>query len=44
MEHGHLAEETAELVRQQILQQTGIAVLAQANIRPQMALNLLEGG
>jgi flagellin len=37
------AKETAELTRQQILQQTGTTVLAQANQRPQAALSLLQG-
>jgi flagellin len=35
------ARETAELTRQQILQQTSTTVLAQANQRPQAALSLL---
>lgn len=35
------AKETAELTRQQILQQTSTTVLAQANQRPQAALSLL---
>lgn len=38
-----IAQETAELVRLQILQQAGVAVLAQANQQPQQALNLLNG-
>jgi flagellin-like hook-associated protein FlgL len=37
------AKETAELTRQQILQQTSTTVLAQANQRPQAALSLLQG-
>jgi flagellin-like hook-associated protein FlgL len=37
------AKETAELSRQQILQQTSTTVLAQANQRPQAALSLLQG-
>ena len=37
------AAETANLTRNQILQQTGVAVLAQANLTPQAALNLLPG-
>jgi flagellin len=36
------AAETAELTRAQILQQAGIAVLAQANVLPQSALALLR--
>lgn len=35
------AKETAELTRAQILQQTSVTVLAQANQRPQTALSLL---
>jgi len=35
------AKETAELTRQQILQQAGTTILSQANQRPQAALNLL---
>jgi flagellin len=35
------AAETAELTRTQILQQAGVAVLAQANTLPQIALSLL---
>lgn len=35
------AKETAELTKQQILQQTSVTVLAQANQRPQAALSLL---
>ena len=37
-----LAEETAHLVRQQILQQAAIGVLAQANAQPQNLLRLLS--
>jgi flagellin len=37
------AKETAELTRQQILQQTSQTILAQANQRPQAALSLLQG-
>jgi flagellin len=37
-----VAEETANLTRAQILQQAGIAVLAQANQAPQLALTLLR--
>jgi flagellin len=36
------AAETAALTRAQILQQTGVAVLAQANTTPQAALQLLQ--
>lgn len=37
------AVETANLTRNQILQQSGVAVLAQANLTPQAALQLLQG-
>jgi len=37
-----VAEETAELTRQQILQQAGVSVLAQANLGMQMVLNLFS--
>jgi flagellin len=37
------ASETALLTRNQILQQAGVAILAQANITPQAALTLLQG-
>lgn len=37
------AKEVSNLVRAQILQQAGIAMLAQANQQPQMILRLLEG-
>ncbi|WP_047395168.1 flagellinolysin [Chitinibacter sp. ZOR0017] len=37
------AQETANLTRQQILQQAGTAMLAQANSLPQLALSLLRG-
>ncbi|MEZ4330354.1 MAG: flagellin [Myxococcota bacterium] len=37
------ASETAELTRNQVLQQAGISVLAQANVSTQAALNLLQG-
>jgi flagellin len=37
------AQETAQLVQYQILQQAGISVLGQANQMPQMALALLNG-
>ena len=36
------AKETAELSRTQILQQAGIAILAQANAQPQLVLSLLK--
>jgi len=36
------AAETANLTRAQILQQAGVAMLAQANILPQTALALLQ--
>jgi flagellin len=36
------AVETANLTQAQIIQQAGIAILAQANMIPQMALNLLQ--
>jgi len=38
-----IAQESANLVRTQILQQVGAAVLAQANQSPQIALRLLQG-
>ena len=38
-----VALETAELVKQQILQKAGVALLAQANIQPQIAWSLLSG-
>jgi flagellin len=34
--------ETAELTRAQILQQAGVAMLAQANVAPQNVLSLLQ--
>ena len=37
------AEETAKLTRAQILQQAGVAMLAQANALPQNVLALLRG-
>lgn len=37
------AKEVSNLIRAQILQQAGIAILAQANQQPQMILRLLEG-
>ncbi len=36
------AEETAALTRNQILQQAGVSILAQANALPQLALSLLQ--
>jgi flagellin len=36
------AKETAELTRAQILQQAGVAMLAQANVSPQNVLSLLQ--
>ena len=36
------ASETAELSRTQILQQAGVAILAQANAQPQLVLSLLK--
>ena len=36
------AQETAELTRAQILQQAGVAILAQANALPQNVLGLLR--
>ena len=38
-----IAEESAVLVRTQILQQAGAAVLSQANLQPSLALRLLGG-
>jgi flagellin len=38
-----VAQETAELTRNNILQQASIAILAQANTQPQSALQLLQG-
>jgi flagellin len=38
-----VAHETAELTRNTIMQQAAIAVLAQANAQPQVALSLLQG-
>ena len=37
-----VAYETAQLTRNQILQQASIAMLAQANAQPQSALSLLR--
>jgi flagellin len=36
------AQETANLTRSQILQQAGVAMLAQANTQPQSVLSLLQ--
>ena len=36
-----VAHETADLTRNSILQQAATAVLAQANVQPQLALSLL---
>ncbi|HLT90969.1 MAG TPA: flagellin, partial [Woeseiaceae bacterium] len=33
---------TAQLTKAQVLQQAGVAVLAQANAQPQLALSLLQ--
>jgi flagellin len=38
-----VARETADLTRNTILQQAAVSVLAQANLQPQIALNLLAG-
>ncbi|MBZ0131681.1 MAG: flagellin, partial [Rhodocyclaceae bacterium] len=37
------AQETANLTRAQILQQAGVAMLAQANALPQQVLTLIRG-
>ncbi|MCL2340718.1 MAG: flagellin, partial [Proteobacteria bacterium] len=37
-----IAQETSEMTKQSILQQAGIAILAQANQVPQLALSLLK--
>jgi flagellin len=37
-----VAQETADLTRNAILQQAAVSVLAQANVQPQLALNLLQ--
>ena len=39
----NVAEEAAELTRLNILQQAGVAILAQANQQPSLALQLLQG-
>ncbi|MDX2085710.1 MAG: flagellin, partial [Candidatus Melainabacteria bacterium] len=38
-----VAKESAELVRNQILQQASATILSQANQSPQLALSLLRG-
>lgn len=38
-----IAKETAEMIRGQVLQKAGIAVLGQANMLPTQALKLIEG-
>ena len=38
-----VAQETAEMAKNQVLQQAGTAILAQANQSPQLALQLLRG-
>jgi len=38
-----VAEETSAMTRANVLQQAGVAVLAQANQAPQIALKLLQG-
>jgi flagellin len=38
-----VAEETADLTRNSIMQQAAISVLSQANAQPQIALTLLQG-
>jgi flagellin len=38
-----VAQETSEMTKNNILQQAGVAVLAQANQTPQLALQLLQG-
>jgi len=38
-----VAAETVAMTRLQILQQAGVAILAQANASPQSALKLLQG-
>jgi flagellin len=38
-----VATETADLSRNSIMQQAAVAVLAQANVQPQLALSLLQG-
>jgi len=43
MSNYDIAQESAELVRKQILQQATAAILAQANHQPELALRLLQG-
>ncbi len=38
-----IAQETADMTRNSILQQAAISILAQANVQPQAALQLLQG-
>ena len=38
-----IAQETSEMTKQNILQQAGVSILAQANQTPQLALSLLQG-
>ncbi|MBM3986351.1 MAG: flagellin FliC [Planctomycetes bacterium] len=38
-----IATETADLTRNTIMQQAAVAMLAQANVQPQLALSLLQG-
>lgn len=38
-----VAEETADLTRNSIMQQAATTILTQANVQPQIALNLLQG-
>lgn len=38
-----VAEETADLTRNSIMQQAAVSVLSQANVQPQIALSLLQG-
>ncbi|MBE0582733.1 MAG: flagellin, partial [Desulfofustis sp.] len=38
-----IAQETSSMTKQNILQQAGVAILAQANMTPQLALQLLQG-
>ena len=38
-----IAEETSNMTKQNILQQAGVSILAQANQSPQLALQLLQG-
>ncbi|MCB9543151.1 MAG: flagellin [bacterium] len=38
------ADETSDLARNQIVQQAGVSILAQANAQPQQVLSLLQGG